>query len=137
MDITPATREQLEYDFKVSFPEFDEAYVTSNIDGIIDYVSCLLGDYDLTNECDKRIVLYLLAHEMKLNENNTYSGNGGNPSRLMTSKTVRDVSVSYGDSALFSKEGAAGLGQQYLFTTLYGQRAWLLRRKYACGVLFR
>lgn len=130
MNITPATRQQIKYDFSAKFQSFNVSDIDNYLDGLIDDISCLLGNYDYNIECDKTAVLYLLAHELKLTVDNIQDGDGDSP-RLALSTSVGSVSESYGDNTI-----SKGLNTSYLWLTIYGQRFYRLTSKKRCGVMF-
>jgi len=109
-------------DFKARFPEFSESVVDQYIPILEPVRSCyFVGSY--TN-CNREIVLNLLAHLMVIETN---AGTGGLKST--NSRSVGSVSES------FSSRTTTGGNSDFFTTTKYGQRFMMLT-KFRAGSKF-
>ena len=119
-------------DFKERFPppEFSDAVADKYVPIYEQYIHCYWGG--TYKGCGEEITLNLLAH-LIVTEVGTGgkdgNGNGGaGPLRIESNKTVGSVSVGY---QAYSGSAGDGTGlKDWLFTTPYGQRFWILTRKY-------
>lgn len=108
-------------DFKARFPEFSEAVVDQYIPILEPVWSCYFaGSY--TN-CNREVVLNLLAHLMVIETN---QGTGGLKST--NSRSVGSVSESYSSST------TTGKNADFFKTTKYGQRFMMLTKFRSGGV---
>lgn len=102
----------IEEDFKNKFKEFSSEQL-ENLPTLIDIYQCIFNyDYDTTNSCNKKAILYLLAHLLTINYNPSYNGIG---SRNTTGMSVGNVSISFSDFSNPSKL------TDFFGNTLYGQ----------------
>lgn len=103
-------------DFRSRFPEFTVSQVDTYLPSLEDIWGCYYGgDYEL--DCDKEIILNLLAH-LLVGEINTSSV----PTQVESSRSVGSVSQSFFN-------GNIDGGNAFFMTTKYGRRYWMLTMK--------
>lgn len=106
-------------DFKARFSQFNTADVDRLFPFVEDLYPCLYNfDYG-SAQCDDKAVLYLCAHIMTIElQTNKGAGAGGSyaPSKVVSSKSVGSVSVSYE-----AGQANASAYQELLSSTVFGQ----------------
>jgi len=115
-------------DFKLRFACFDEAVVDSLFPALEQTIECYYcGDYE-NNDCDKEIILQLLAHLITVE-----SSANAEARRTVASKSVDGVSVSF-ESSNTSGGAPASSGLGFFNSTRYGQQYLLLTASNLGGV---
>jgi hypothetical protein len=102
-------------DFKVRFPEFDEAVVDQWLPILEPRICCYYGG--VYSGCGEEVILNLLAHLMAIESGGSVGGGSGSaPVKGQLSKSVGSVSVSYA-----ARANANSSGDEFFSTTRYGQ----------------
>lgn len=110
-------------DFKARFPElvtqYGEAVVNQRIVILENVYTCYFcGDYN--DKCDREAILNLLAHMLVVDQSGTTSAAGSGMGGAVSSKSVGNVSVSYGATS------DQGINRDAFGSTKYGATFLLL-----------
>lgn len=112
-------------DFKTRYPQFDPSAVDAAWPLIDPEYLCYYGvEYGVGTDCDDRIILVLCAHLFTVQSTTSNA-----PNLVTTSKSVGNVSVSYGT-------GEVSAYRSFFMSSTYGQQFLQMTNRQAQGAIF-